>query len=61
MKKNRKECKAIAGLTEELVKGLLAETEGVEEEDLGERSRLSLAELEWWGYNFFAMLDTLPR
>ena len=47
MKDNRKECKKIAALTEELVKGLLAETEGVDEDGLSERSRLNLAELEW--------------
>ena len=47
MKSNRKECKQIAALTEGLVDGLLAETEGVEEGDLGERSRMSLADLEW--------------
>lgn len=46
MRNNRKECKEIAALTEDLVRGLLAETEGVEE-DLSERSRLNLAELEW--------------
>lgn len=47
MKSNRKECKEIAALTQELLAGILAETEGVEEEDLSARSRLSLAELEW--------------
>ena len=47
MRNNRKECKEIAALTEDLVSGLLAETEGVEEDDLSKRSRLSLAELEW--------------
>ena len=47
MKDNRKECKRIAALTEELVKGLLLETNGVEEDGLSEQSRLSLAELEW--------------
>ncbi|PIL37752.1 hypothetical protein GSI_01446 [Ganoderma sinense ZZ0214-1] len=47
MKNNRKECKKIAALTEELVKGVLAETDGVEEDELSERSRLNLAELEW--------------
>lgn len=47
MKDNRKECKKIAALTEELVNGLLAETEGVDEDGLSERSRLNLAELEW--------------
>ena len=47
MKSNRKECKQIAALTELLVNGLLAETEGVEESDLSERFRVSLADLEW--------------
>lgn len=48
MKSNRKESKEIAALTEELVKGLLAETQGIDDEDaLSEQSRLNLAELEW--------------
>ncbi|KAM5537702.1 hypothetical protein V8D89_008651 [Ganoderma adspersum] len=46
MKSNRQECKKIAALAEELVQGLLAETEGLEEDDLSERSWLDLAELE---------------
>ncbi|KAI1791037.1 hypothetical protein LXA43DRAFT_449348 [Ganoderma leucocontextum] len=47
MKSNREDCKQIAALAEELVNGLLAETEGVEDEDLSERSRVNLADLEW--------------
>ncbi|KAM5542534.1 hypothetical protein V8D89_003993 [Ganoderma adspersum] len=47
MKNNRKECKKISALTEELVRGLLAETEGVDEDDLSEQSRLNMADLEW--------------
>ena len=46
MENNRMECKKIAALTEELVKGVLAETEGVEEDDLSAQSRLNLAKLE---------------
>ncbi|KAM5542528.1 hypothetical protein V8D89_003987 [Ganoderma adspersum] len=46
MKSNRKECKEIAALAEELVRGLLAETGGVKEDELSERSRLGLAELQ---------------
>ena len=47
MKTNRKECKKLAAVSEELVSALLAATEGVEEGDLSVATRMNLAELEW--------------
>ncbi|TBU31247.1 hypothetical protein BD311DRAFT_752906, partial [Dichomitus squalens] len=47
VKSNRKECKKIAALTEELTSGLLSATKDVKEEDLDEITRLNLAELEY--------------
>ena len=47
MKTNRKECKKLAAVSEELVSALLAATEGFEEGDLNVATRLNLAELEW--------------
>ncbi|TBU57186.1 hypothetical protein BD310DRAFT_929839 [Dichomitus squalens] len=47
VKSNRKECKKISALTEEVASGLLSATKDVEEEDLDEITRLNLAELEW--------------
>ncbi|TBU36474.1 hypothetical protein BD309DRAFT_734733 [Dichomitus squalens] len=47
MKSNRKECKKIAALTEDLDRGLLTATKDVDEEDLEDATRLNLADFEW--------------
>ncbi|TBU52555.1 hypothetical protein BD310DRAFT_940006 [Dichomitus squalens] len=47
MKSNRKECKRIAALADDLASGLLAITNDVKEEDLDDITRLNLAEFEW--------------
>ena len=47
MKSNRKQCKKIAALADELVSGLLAATMDIEEEDLDEITRLAFADFEW--------------
>ncbi|TBU31251.1 hypothetical protein BD311DRAFT_133141 [Dichomitus squalens] len=47
MKSNRKECKKIAALTEDLTRGLLAATNDVKEEDLDDVTKWNLAEFEW--------------
>ncbi|PIL37740.1 hypothetical protein GSI_01434 [Ganoderma sinense ZZ0214-1] len=47
VKTNRKQCKRLAAVCEELMGALLAATEGVEERDLEIPVSLSLAELEW--------------
>ncbi|TBU36175.1 hypothetical protein BD309DRAFT_1085260 [Dichomitus squalens] len=47
MKSNRKECKKIAALTEDLATGLLAATDDVNEQELDDPTRLNLALFEW--------------
>ena len=47
MKTNRKECKKLAAVSEELMSALLTATEGVEEGDLSLATKMNLAELEW--------------
>ena len=47
MKTNRKQCKKLAAISEELMSALLTATEGVEEGDLNVATRMNLAELEW--------------
>ncbi|TBU57183.1 hypothetical protein BD310DRAFT_822055 [Dichomitus squalens] len=47
MKSNRKECKKIAALTEDLARGVLAATDDVNEEELDDPTRLNLALFEW--------------
>ena len=47
MKSNRKRCKKIAALADELVGGLLVATKDVKEDDLDEMTRLTFADFEW--------------
>ena len=47
MKSNRKQCKKIAALADELVSGLLVATKDIKEEDLDEMTRLTFADFEW--------------